>query len=256
MGVLIVVPKAFKQFSEHPNLMPYDELLSILLRDDSPAYEIAGRKLIAGQGLDDMQINHAWYVGVSRGLIHEFRHWRFARKRRYADRSLCHKHRPENILISVPEKDADGFYTAELLLHERNELMLDHQTGMHIQGMVLTEACRQMFLAVTENYFLDEYPSPKRYFVINSMNVSYQSFALPLPTKIRYWVVDHKKTKPDRIFIHADMEVQQVGRTAAGMEVKFTVFDDGYISRREEKMAAEAVCNYVELLRGELNNDK
>ncbi|VFR19821.1 hypothetical protein AMB3_3636 [plant metagenome] len=247
------MPRAFKQFSEHPNLLPYEELLSILLRsDDAPVPEIAGRKLIAGQGLDDMQVSHAWYIGVSRGLIQEFSHWRAARKVRYADRSLCHKQRPENILISAPEKNADDSYTSELLLHERNELMLDHLTGQHIQGMVLAEACRQMFLAVTEHYFLDDCPSSKRYFVINLMNVRYQSFAFPLPTQIHYRVIERKQPKPDRIFIHADMDVHQSGQPVAGMEVQFTVFDDGYLSKRESKLAAQAVGNYVDFLRDEL----
>ncbi|MGV2488461.1 UNVERIFIED_CONTAM: hypothetical protein FOS07_31915 [Bacillus mycoides] len=36
------------------------------------------------------------------------------------------------------------------------------------------------------------------------------------------------------------------------MEVKFTVFDDAYITRRESKLAAEAVSNYVNRLRSEL----
>lgn len=252
MEVMIVIPSAFKQFSENPNLMPYDKLLSLLHRNGASADELVGRRLIAGQGLDDMQVDHAWYVGTSRGLVNEFADWRAARKGRYADRTLCHKHRPENILISVPEQQPDGAYTADLLLHERNEFMLDHLTGQHIQGMVLTEACRQMFLAVTERYCLDHNQAVKRYFVINSMNVRYQAFAFPLPAQIRYQVIDQQQPKPERVSIHADMDVLQAGQVVAGMEVKFTVFDDAYISRRESKLAAEAVGNYVNWLRSEL----
>lgn len=252
MEVLIVIPQTFKKFSENPNMMSYDRLLSLLHRHDTPADELVGRRLIAGQGLDDMQVDHAWYVGTSRGLINEFAHWRAARKERYADRALCHKHRPENILISVPEQQVDGAYTADLLLHERNELMLDHLTGQHIQGMVLTEACRQMFLAVTERYCLDDHPAVKYYFVINSMNARYQAFAFPLPAQIQYRVIDQQQPKPERISIHADMDVLQAGQVVAGMEVKFTVFDDAYITRRESKLAAEAVSNYVNRLRSEL----
>ncbi len=217
MEVIIVIPQTFKKFSENPNMMSYDRLLSLLHRHDTPADELVGRRLIAGQGLDDMQVDHAWYVGTSRGLINEFAHWRAARKERYADRALCHKHRPENILISVPEQQVDGAYTADLLLHERNELMLDHLTGQHIQGMVLTEACRQMFLAVTERYCLDDHPAVKHYFVINSMNARYQAFAFPLPAQIQYRVIDQQQPKPERISIHADMDVLQAGQVVAGM---------------------------------------
>ncbi len=71
MEVLIVIPQTFKKFSENPNMMSYDRLLSLLHRHDTPADELVGRRLIAGQGLDDMQVDHAWYVGTSRGLINE-----------------------------------------------------------------------------------------------------------------------------------------------------------------------------------------
>lgn len=139
-----------------------------------------------------------------------------------------------------------------MLLHERNELILDHLTGQHIQGMVLTEACRQMFLAVTEQFCLDGYPAAKRYFVINSMHIRYQAFAFPLPAEIRYRLLSQEQPRADRVSIHADIDIWQGNEVTASMEVKFTVFDDVYISNRESKLAAEAVQNYVKQLQSEL----
>ena len=254
MGVLIVISNAFKQFSKNPNLLSYDKLLSLLHHHDINATELVGRRLIAGQGLDDMQVNHAWYIGNSLGLRYEFAYWRIARKGRYADQTLCHKHRPENILISVPEQQSDGTYIADLFLHEHNELMLDHQTGQHIQGMVLTEACRQMFLAVTERFCLNDSPASKRYFVINTMNIRFYKFAFPLPAQIRYRLIEKRHLKPERLSIHADMDVLQGDQVVAGMEVKFNVFGDAYLSQREGELAAEAVNNYVDQIRRELTS--
>ena len=37
MEVLIVIPQTFKKFSENPNMMSYDRLLSLLHRHDTPA---------------------------------------------------------------------------------------------------------------------------------------------------------------------------------------------------------------------------
>lgn len=254
MEVLIVIADTFKKFSKNPNLLPYHKLLSLLHHHDINATELVGRRLIAGQGLDDMQVNHAWYLGINSGLRDEFELWRIARKANYADKVLCHKHRPENILISVPEQQPTGVYTADLFLHEHNELMLDHLTGQHIQGMVLTEACRQMFLAVTERYCLNDCPETNRYFVIDTMNVRFQRFAFPLPTQIRYRLIEKQQPKPERVSIHADMDVFQDGQVVAGMEVKFDVFDEAYLSQREGKLAAEAVNNYVDQIRHELVN--
>lgn len=150
MGISIVVPKAFSQFAENENLLLYEHLMEMLNADKPSVGPLSGRKLVAGQGLDEKQISHAWYVGTSKGLIAEFQHWHVNRRKQLATKPLVHKHRSENTLISTPERSENGNFVAGLILHEQNELMLDHLTGQHVQGMVLTEACRQMFLAVTE----------------------------------------------------------------------------------------------------------
>lgn len=255
MGVLIVAPQAFSRFTQHPSLLPYDKLLELLEQHESSDGPLTGRRLIAGQGLDERQMHHAWHLGTTRGLNYEFEHWHMARQKAAANKALCHKHRPENILISIPERQLDGAFMADLMLHERNELMLDHLTGQHIQGMVLAEACRQMFLAVTERYCLEGYPSPKRYFVIDQMNLRYLAFAFPLPAQIHYRVLDRQQPKPARVSIHANMDVLQGSQVVAGMDVKFTVFDDAYISAKEEKLAADAVNQYVSHLRDTLAPD-
>src|SRR3546814_8567164 len=96
--------------------------------------------------------------------------------------------------------------------------MLDHLTGQHIQGMVLTEACRQMFLAVTEKYFLQDYRAKKRYFVIDTMTMRYNAFAFPLPAQITYKVLSKNVQKSHKRSFHVDMEVMQCSKPVCGME--------------------------------------
>lgn len=245
MGILIVVPKAFEQFAQNENLLLYEQLLGMLHEADPKTGPLAGCQLIAGQGLDQEQVSHAWFVGISKGLLAEFKHWHTWRSKSLASKPLEHKHRLENTLISSPEVAQDGGFVADLMLHAQNELMLDHLTGQHVQGMVLTEACRQMFIGVTEKFCLENYSAPKRYFVINTMSVRFQAFAFPLPAQIHYRVLDQKQLKSDRVTFHADMDIYQCGEVVAGMEVKFTVFDDKLISQRESQLAASAVQRYV-----------
>ena len=64
-----------------------------------------------------------------------------------------HKHNHENVLISKPNKLEENIYLSELIVFQNNELIIDHQTGLHVQGMVLIEAIRQMFIAVVEKFF-------------------------------------------------------------------------------------------------------
>ena len=249
MEVLIVVPKAFNRFAQNENLLLYESLMSMLHEESPERGPLAGRQLIAGQGLSQEQVSHAWFVGINKGLLQEFKHWHAWRGKRLAAQPLVHKHQPENTLISAPEVAQDGGFIADLMLDDENELMLDHLTGQHVQGMVLTEACRQMFLAVTEQFCLDDYKAPKRYFVINTMTMRFQAFAFPLPAQIRYHILEQKKLKADRIAFHADMNIYEGGEVVAGMEVKFTVFDDVLTTQRENKLAASAVQQYVSELR-------
>ncbi|EMV8752350.1 hypothetical protein AADS67_004982 [Escherichia coli] len=255
MGISIVVPKAFGQFAQNENLLLYERLISLLHEENPKSGLLAGRKLVAGQGLNQEQVSHAWFVGTSKGMSEEFKHWHASRGKSLATKPLVHKHRAENTLISEPECGQDGTFVADLILHEHNELMLDHLTGQHVQGMVLTEACRQMFLAVTEKFCLQNYTAAKRYFVINTMSVRFQAFAFPLPAQIHYQILEQKQLKPDRIAFHADMDIHQGDQVVAGMEVKFTVFDDMLISQRESQLAATAVQRYVGELRSLTSTD-
>ncbi|MGO4395679.1 AfsA-related hotdog domain-containing protein [Variovorax sp. M-6] len=242
MGVYVVVADQFEQFSRQPNMLPYGALLKWLANKD-PA--LRGKTLIAGQGLGVAEVDHAFRLGVTQGLAAEFALWRIWMNTMPAGRALSHKKKAENVLISAPEKLEDGTYAADLLLHADNELMQDHLTGQHVQGMVLTEACRQMLLAVTERFCLDDYKPAKRYFVLNEMAVRYMAFAFPLPAQVRYRVLEQKQPKPDRVLVHADMEVWQGDQPVSGMNVKFSVMDATVLGEREASLASKAIAAQV-----------
>lgn len=246
MSIQIVVPDEFANFADKPSLMRYSVLLDALRR--GRVSTLQGRHFIAGQGLDEMQIDHAYCLALSEGLEHEFQDWRLWRSE-LADRASSHKHRAENVLISTPERLEQDLFVSELRLHARSELMLDHLTGEHVQGMVLAEACRQMFLAVTELYYLGDFSAPKRYFVIDEMTIRYMAFAFPLPTQIRYRTLSFSQPRPDRVNLQADMEVWQAGRPVTGMGVKFSVFDAQALGVRESQLANKAVEHTLAQLR-------
>lgn len=87
-----------------------------------------------------------------------------------------HKWDERNILIGQTEKiDHElGTYALPLVIDENCELMRDHQTGQHIQGMLLVEACRQAFIAVTEEFVYQK--QCDNYYVINSVSIDFANF--------------------------------------------------------------------------------
>ncbi|MDP9525301.1 AfsA-related hotdog domain-containing protein [Pseudomonas protegens] len=248
MGVFVVVASQFEQFAQQDNVITYDELLEGL-RLGSAGSSLIGKKLIAGQGLSSLDMEEAYQTALKLGLSEEFEHWYVWMNSPPAGQQLSHKRKIENVLITVPEQREDGTFVANLLLPAGNELMLDHLTGQHVQGMVLTEACRQMFLAVTERFCLEHYEPKNRYFVINEMNLRYLAFAFPLPAEIRYRVIEQKQKGAGRVYIHAQLEVWQSDQPVSAMEVKFVVMDANVLVQREARLASDAIASQVERLR-------
>lgn len=249
MSIFVVVANQFHEFSKNGDVLAYDVLLDMLTHSDEA---LRGTKVIAGQGLEAKQMRHAHQLAIAQGYHAEFTHWHLWGDVAPAGRDLSHKHRPENVLISVPEKNTDGSYCAQLLLHPDNELMLDHLTGQHVQGMVLLEACRQMFLAVTERFHLEEFSALQRYFVLNQMSVHYTAFAFPLPAEIRYRMLNSENPRPDRLDVTAEMEVWQTNKIVTSVGVNFTVMDGERLTVRESSLATRAVYDHAELMRKDL----
>lgn len=239
MNMIIAVSDAFEEFSKKLGLICYSDLIEKLSSNDTT--NLVHRDVIAGQGLSDSEIDYAYCLAMSIGLDKEFKHWYYWNRHPRADCSMSHKQKPENVLISEPQRISDDQFYVDLFLNPQSELMCDHLTGQHVQGMVLIEACRQMFLAVTERFCLDGFPTAGHYFAIKDISISYMEFAFPLPTEIRYYLRDKQQTKADRITFEAKMEVWQNQRQVAEMTVRFTVFDSEYLAKHEATLAGKAL---------------
>lgn len=152
-----------------------------------------------------------------------------------AGRDFSHKHIPHNTLIGTPRKHDAMLFVVPMNIDERCELMDDHQTGQHVQGMVLVEAFRQSFLAVTEAHFPCE-DWHKTYFVINEMNTEFKSFVFPLPAHIDYRILEHDASER-RARFKVQMALMQNGVECATSSVCFTVYPAGTIAAKEAQLA-------------------
>jgi hypothetical protein len=115
--------------------------------------------LVGGQGLGDYEWEHLAETVSRRGLADRISLQAGAID--LASRDEAHKHRENKVLVDGLIRHDDRHFHADLRVHNDNELLLDHQTGQHMQGMVVVEASRQMFLAVTERYFASTWPRRK-----------------------------------------------------------------------------------------------
>lgn len=156
-----------------------------------------------------------------------------------ATKRIAHKARSENILISNPRQVNENRFEMDLCFSSQNEFFLDHMTGMHIQGMALIEAGRQAFLAVTEAYFLDGDPKDF-YFVIKSMDTSFQNFMFPFDATLIYDVTDVRE-KGSRLGIEATITLVQGGTVCTTIKVAFTAFEAEKIAAREREVASSCL---------------
>jgi len=175
--IYYIIGNAYKEFSRMPNAISYDEVLRSV---ESESNHLKYVYLSLGQGLNIIekeklgQLENEGKLGF---IIN--RHHRLAPKK------LSHKTKVHNTMISEPLLiDKDKKYTAYLLLDDDCAEMSDHITGMHLQGMVLTEAARQVMLAVGEKFILPDNLKGQSYFALRRVNSIYHQFAFPLDMQI------------------------------------------------------------------------
>ena len=166
-----------------------------------------------------------------------------------AVRRLAHKNRAENICVSFPRRVGAEEFELDLHFSAQNELFLDHMTGAHIQGMALTEAARQAFLTVTEEFFLKE-SQEKWYFVTHRHNAEFMQFVFPFASHLRYRILTHS-VKNGRQTFEVEMQIFQANVCCCRYDVSFTTFEAARLARREDELMGERAFDILNAPRGE-----
>ena len=130
-----------------------------------------------------------------------------------------------DIIFHAAGGSGEGVFEASLLIDDRCEIMADHTTGQHIQGMAVVEAARQMFLVVTEQFYIGGTSDRHYYFVIHQMDIAYQNFLFPVPATLRYEVLEAATDNPERLSFTARITIRQAGKDAASMAAALNTSD-------------------------------
>lgn len=232
----IIVGDKFEGFSNNSNVLTVSQFNSLLT--ESSGITDKNYQIFFGQGVNE---NIAKNISNNFGLIKNNKidlydmESLISNKNTYSHK-VCHK----NILIGAAEEinDMEGTYRLSLEVDEDCELMSDHQSGQHIQGMIGVEACRQAFIAITEEFIYKGVEDS--YYVINNMDTSFLSFLFPLPAEINFRYVE-KDISDYRGRFKAEMYIVQNGKSCVTMNVGFSVYPSSVILRKENELALEAV---------------
>ncbi|MGP2468751.1 AfsA-related hotdog domain-containing protein [Yersinia sp. 2540 StPb PI] len=239
---LLVVGDKFHDFAMGNDIVTLSQLD---LMTKIPSKVLAkNNTLVVGQGVRKDTISnilenyHHYNKQVSNIDLHMLLQERYPQ----GSNSYTHKKEEHNILIGKAQKVDKDIYNLPLMIDERCELMGDHQSGKHLQGMLLVEAFRQTFIAVTEEFypFLGDI---KKYFVINSLNINFYNFVFPIAANITYKVNDIDVNER-REKINSTIEAWQNDILCASMEASFTVYPLDIISKKEAELAEKAIGDH------------
>lgn len=228
-----VVGDKFKEFAKGKDVLTMNQLKALTRLP----HRLLGTRsvLMLGQGAQEDEVLAFMHgVEASPELSPRFE---FSDLQRVLDRAppnASHKRIAHNTVIGMPSRKSDDCFEVPLNLDERCELMGDHQTGQHLQGMLLVEAFRQSFLAVTDTFF--PFGQGPTYFVINTMHVEFQNFLFPLPAHIEYRIVE-ADVNARRARYQTTMGAMQNDAQCASASIGFTVYAAETIAQKEAEMA-------------------
>lgn len=241
MGVcnMFIVGGKFAEFAKHNNVMTVSEFDKFI----DGCHNIASNiRCLIGQGVQhdffDSLKSKVKERNLCRSINFENDHLLASREEKH----IVHKQKTENVMITKPLPCQErNVYKSALILDERCAEMSDHVTGQHLQGMILTEAARQMMTAVCERHLLDEDERKDASFTLNKLSPEFKSFAFPLEVDIYYKVVQMTKIPKKCLKSNAQITFVQGGRTICEVEVCFSVFSKKFVQEMEQRAALELV---------------
>ncbi|GAB3128218.1 AfsA-related hotdog domain-containing protein [Streptomyces calidiresistens] len=242
LSSVCLVGDRFAAFASHDNVRTVSQLVAEV---GAGAYDTLSGPLLVweGQGVTDYEREYVRGALDARGLGDKL--LMQPNDPDPVPRAQVHKHREVNVLLSGLCELSPGRYHAALRLHSDNELLLDHQSGEHVQGMVVVEAFRQMFIACCERFTASRQPSRRYYYIWHGMDIRFERFVFPLDADIDCTVTDSRTDDPSRLAMTVDLELRQTGHRCAVARIDFTAHDAERISAKEHVIAARAVTTVL-----------
>ncbi|MGO4449519.1 AfsA-related hotdog domain-containing protein [Phyllobacterium sp. TAF24] len=243
MTIFMVVSDRFSEFSGACGALTFSEAYERLKNSDHAEFF-----LIEGQGLSENDRVSLETVAHLRGTTKSLTLWRDEGSPTQAHEAITHKRQQRNTLISVPVVADKDVYRSHLIISDQNEFLLDHVTGQQIQGMIIVEACRQMFIAVSELGHMDGVGSRKTYVVFNEFSARFLAFTFPLPAFVEYKLLNRNEMRPDRNVISAEISVWQNDVKTSEVHVNYTLFEPSLLKPKEIAKGIEAVKYHSQIV--------
>lgn len=158
---------------------------------------------------------------------------------------VVHKHRQENVLLAGVHSPEATLCQAGLRIHRDNELVLDHHTGEHVQGIVIIEAMRQICIAQFETAVRPSLTSSGYAGVWKRIDLSFEDFLFPLPATVESRIEESDLGRDHHLKFRATAAVRQHGRTVATAGIDYAMIRLDRIDTLERRKADQATRAYL-----------
>ena len=225
---LVVGKKAGYRFFELDRIISVEDL-------NSTNERFSHSKLTAGQYLTNDEIKTLSKFCYENQLDFDFNDGNYP----VTDGKLVHKLRNENSLITLPKQLSESLFCADVWIDGENEFLQDHVTGYHIQGMVLIEVVRQMFIAVSEEYYFRDWKE-NSYVVIHELNTKFHQFTFPQSFSVHQENVKIKE-KEKSIFFDSNFFITQNNNKTFSANAIYSIYESSILTEKEKNKAQESV---------------
>jgi hypothetical protein len=232
---IIVVADRFAQFAVDDQVATMSELVSLLSSGTAGGHWVVH----LGQGVEDSDCEILEYL-VAGGSVAMSIANRDSFPRVPAVPGMVHKHFPENVVLADVRNPSKEHCLAELRIHKDNELILDHHTGEHVQGIVIIEAMRQICIAQFETGYRAGLPSYDYTGMWTRMNISFESFLFPLQATVESTIVEADLSRESNLKFRASTSVRQNGVLVASSDIEYAMVKQARIDTLERRKSAQA----------------
>lgn len=226
-----IVGDCFETFNSHTDVINLKKFKGL----DPYSGEVASYEYIIGQGISLMDLEE---IKINKLPLYSLiKNTDIFKKNPH----LVHKRKIENCHITLPEKISDTEYLMNVVVDSQCCELSDHITGEHINGVVLIEATRQAFIAVTQTFFLNE--NDKIYFILKKLTCEFESFLFPLTIQMKYKILNFEKKGDRQLNFEAETICYHHDEKEKSCVIKgfFSVYPKAGMENLESELANNAV---------------
>jgi len=239
---VVVVADRFARFARGDRVLTVSGLLDLITAGPGVA---GGRWVVhAGQGVDGTDHDRI-EAARDRGDAEVCLADPAAFRQRPERPETVHKVRPENVLLAGVHRRSATHCRADLRIHRDNELILDHHTGEHVQGIVIIEAMRQICLAQFETAVRPSLAPAAYAGVWQRIDLSFRDFLFPLPATVESLIEESDLGRDSHLKFRATTAVRQQGRAVATAVIEYSMIAQRRVDALERRRADQVTRAYL-----------